>query len=125
MPFSLRTLHARKISDVGMYNMVHVFPFVQDFTCWEPLFNLTDLIYFCHLKKLTLHRIVFTETVFSQLLKFFATCRSYFHDDRHGVSTAAPSDIATKESASCKLEKLSLEFVLQVKKQLFNSSNLF
>ena len=58
--FGLYTLHARKISDVGMYNMVHVFPFVKNFTCWEPQFDLTDLIYFCHLRQLTLLRVVFT-----------------------------------------------------------------
>ena len=106
--FNLRNLHARKISDVGMYNMVHVFPFVETFTCWEPAFDLTDLIYFCHLKQLTLCRVVFSEAVFHQLLKFFRTCRTYFHHDKHGVTIAKD-----KLEQFCKLEKVVLEFVLQ------------
>ena len=85
--FTLRNLHARKISDAGMYNMVHVFPYVEHFTCWEPAFDLSDLIYFCHLKQLTLLRVVFTETVFQQLLKFFRTSQTYYLHAVQGLTT--------------------------------------
>ena len=106
--FTCKDLHARKISDVGMYNMVHVFPFVETFTCWEPAFDLTDMIYFCHLKQLTLLRVIFSEAVFHQLLKFFQTCTTYFHHDKHGVTMAKDTKLEF-----CKLEKVVLEFVLQ------------
>ena len=86
--FTLQNLHARKISDVGMYNMVHVFPFVEHFTCWEPAFDLADLIYFCHLKQLTLLRVVFSEAVFQQLLKFFRTSQTYYLHAVQGLTTA-------------------------------------
>ena len=71
-----------------MYNMVHVFPYVEHFTCWEPAFDLSDLIYFCHLKQLTLLRVVFTETVFQQLLKFFRTSQTYYLHAVQGLTTA-------------------------------------
>ena len=61
--FELYTLHSRKItSSVGIYNMVHVFPHVRSFTCWEPQFDIADLRYFTSLKNLTLLRIPFTGT---------------------------------------------------------------
>ena len=47
--FGLYTLHARKISNVGVYNMVHVFPHIRAFTCWEPQFDIADMNYFAHL----------------------------------------------------------------------------
>lgn len=108
--FGLYTLHARKISNVGMYNMVHVFPAVKSFTCWEPQFDLTDLAYFCYLRQLTLLRIAFTEAVLHQLIRFIETCHTYCHHHVHGVTTTAAGG---RGSTACKLEKLSLEFVLQ------------
>jgi len=110
--FTLRNLHARKISDAGMYNMVHVFPYVEHFTCWEPAFDLSDLIYFCHLKQLTLLRVVFTETVFQQLLKFFRTSQTYYLHAVQGLTTTA-SNNSKKIAQPCKLQKLVLELVLQ------------
>ena len=49
--FGLYTLHARKISNVGVYNMVHVFPHIRSFTCWEPQFDIADMNYFSHLSQ--------------------------------------------------------------------------
>merc|ERR1711928_292254 len=36
--FPLVTLHSRKVSYTGMYNLVHVFSNIRSLTCWEPLF---------------------------------------------------------------------------------------
>ncbi len=111
--FSIKNLHARKISDVGMYNMVHVFPCVEKFTCWEPAFDLADLIYFCHLKELTLLRVVFSDAVFQQLLKFFKTSQTYYLHAVQGL-TPTPNLAGAKDGIrSCKLRKVILEFVLQ------------
>lgn len=74
-----------------MYNMVHVFPHVKSFTCWEPQFELTDFSYFYCLRQITLLRINFSETTVSQLLKY----------------------IETSKGASF-IERISLEFVLTV-----------
>ena len=52
--FGLYTLHARKISNVGIYNMVHVFPHIRAFTCWEPQFDIADMNYFAHLRQVSL-----------------------------------------------------------------------
>ena len=66
--FGLYSLHARNISNMGAYNMVHVFPHVQAFTCWDPHFDISDLKYFTNLKHLTLLRIPFTGTKLWQVV---------------------------------------------------------
>ena len=104
--FSVTNLHARKIGDVGMYNMVHVFPYVEQFTCWEPAFDLADLVYFCQLKELYLLRVVYSEAIFQQLLKFFKTSQSYVLHAVRGLRQV-------NKGQQCKIRKLTLEFVLQ------------
>ena len=59
--FPLVTLHSRKVSYTGMYNLVHVFSNIRSLTCWEPLFDIADLAYLPHLKQITLIRITITE----------------------------------------------------------------
>ena len=64
--FSLYTLHARKISNVGVYNMVHVFPHIRAFTCWEPQFDIADMNYFsylCQVKYLTSQYLCLTTLI--------------------------------------------------------------
>ena len=97
--FGLYTLHARKITNVGFYNMVHVFPFVRSFTCWEPQFDIVDLRYFSHLKHLTLLRIPFTETILRQILRYMEC-------------TNCPKSKGNIFNSN-QLEKVCLEFVMQ------------
>ena len=55
--YPLVSLHTRKVSYTGMYNLVHTFPLVRSLTCWEPLFEIGDLAYLPQVKHVTLIRI--------------------------------------------------------------------
>lgn len=109
--FGLYTLHARKISNVGVYNMVHVFPHIRAFTCWEPQFDIADMNYFVHLRQLTLLRIPFTEVILNQILRYI---------ECHDVAASNAKDFnGTRDTGSSQvrqrqhLEKICLEFVMQ------------
>ena len=70
--FGLYTLHARKISNVGVYNMVHVFPHIRSFTCWEPQFDIADMNYFSHLsqvRKIYSFKKSFARSIFDSKLR--------------------------------------------------------
>ena len=73
--FSLVTLHTRKVSYTGMYNLVHVFPLVKSFTCWEPMFDIGDLAYLPHLKHVTLIRIRYSDSMLSSIIHYFENCK--------------------------------------------------
>ena len=64
--FGLYTLHARKISNVGVYNMVHVFPHIRSFTCWEPQFDIADMNYFSHLSQV---RKIYLQKIYRYILR--------------------------------------------------------
>ena len=63
--FPLVTLHSRKVSYTGMYNLVHVFSNIRSLTCWEPMFDIADLAYLPHLKQITLIRIRYSDSMLS------------------------------------------------------------
>ena len=73
--FPLVTLHTRKVSYTGMYNLVHVFPLVRSLTCWEPLFDIADLAYLPHLKQVTLIRIRYSDAMLSSIIHYFENCK--------------------------------------------------
>jgi hypothetical protein len=68
--FCLLSLHARRISDVGMYNLVHIVPQVKCLTIWDPVSDINDLVYLPDLMNLTLLRIFFGDTVILQLQNY-------------------------------------------------------
>jgi len=88
--FPLITLHARKVSFTGMYNMVHVFSNIRSLTCWEPMFDIWDLSYFPHLRQLTLIRVRYSELVLNSIIHYFEHCKG-----------------------AKQLEKICLEFIVQ------------
>lgn len=90
--FGLVTLHTRKISYTGMYNLVHVFTNIRSLTCWEPLFDITDLAYLPHLQQITLIRIRYSESILAQII--------YYFENFKGAKN---------------LEKVCLEFIVQEK----------
>ena len=73
--FPLVTLHTRKVSYTGMYNLVHTFPMVRSLTCWEPLFDIADLAYLPHLKQVTLIRIRYSDAMLSSISHYFENCK--------------------------------------------------
>ena len=73
--FPLVTLHTRKVSYTGMYNLVHTFPLVRSLTCWEPLFDIGDLAYLPHLKQVTLIRIRYSDAMLSSISNYFENCK--------------------------------------------------
>ena len=73
--FPLVTLHSRKVSYTGMYNLVHVFSNIRSLTCWEPLFDIADLAYLPHLKQITLIRIRYSDSMLSSIIHYFEDCR--------------------------------------------------
>ena len=88
--FPLITLHARKVSFTGMYNLVHVFSNIRSLTCWEPMFDIWDLSYFPHLRQLTLIRVRYSEPILSSIIHYFEHCKG-----------------------AKQLEKICLEFIVQ------------
>lgn len=98
--FGLHVLHTRKISSVGIYNMVHVFPHVRSFTCWDPQFDISDMSYFGHLRHLTLLRIPYSENALHQIMRYI---------ERNDTSSAALQLPANR----LLLERVCLEFVMQ------------
>lgn len=87
--FGLLSVHTRKISNMGMYNLVHVLLDLQSLTCWEPQFDLADLTYLKNVRQLTLLRINYDENVLRQLMKYIET------------------------NAANKMDKLCLDFIVQ------------
>ena len=77
--FPLMTLHTRKVSYTGMYNLVHVFPQVRSLTCWEPLFDIADLAYLPHLRQVTLIRIRYSDAMLSSIIHYFENCKGAKH----------------------------------------------
>jgi len=73
--FPLVTLHSRKVSYTGMYNLVHVFSNIWSLTCWEPMFDIADLAYLPHLKHITLIRIRYSDSMLSSIIHYFENCR--------------------------------------------------
>jgi len=73
--FPLVTLHSRKVSYTGMYNLVHVFSNIRSLTCWEPMFDIADLAYLPHLKHITLIRIRYSDSMLSSIIHYFENCR--------------------------------------------------
>jgi hypothetical protein len=73
--FPLVTLHSRKVSYTGMYNLVHVFSNIRSLTCWEPMFDIADLAYLPHLKQITLIRIRYSDSMLSSIIHYFENCR--------------------------------------------------
>jgi len=91
--------------------MVHVFPHIRSFTCWEPQFDIADMNYFSHLSQLTLLRIPFTEVIVNQILRYIE-----MHDLAVSSSKAFSSgnDQGSMQARERKhLEKICLEFVMQ------------
>jgi len=88
--FPLLSLHARKVSYTGMYNLVHVFGNIKSLTCWEPMFDIWDLSYLPILRHLTLIRVRYSEPVLSSIIHYFENCKGAKH-----------------------LEKICLEFIVQ------------
>ena len=73
--YPLVSLHSRKVSYTGMYNLVHTFPQVRSFTCWEPLFDIGDLAYLPHVKHVTLIRIRYSDQMLSSIINYFENCK--------------------------------------------------
>jgi len=73
--YPLVTLHTRKVSYTGMYNLVHVFTMVRSLTCWEPLFDIGDLAYLPHLRHVTLIRIRYSDSMLSSIIHYFENCK--------------------------------------------------
>jgi len=73
--FPLVSLHSRKVSYTGMYNLVHVFPQIRSLTCWEPMFDIADLAYLPLLKQITLIRIRYSDSMLSSIIHYFEDCR--------------------------------------------------
>ena len=140
--FGLYTLHARKISNVGVYNMVHVFPHIRSFTCWEPQFDIADMNYFSHLsqvrkiyfleiigwvlrckieietsilsrQQLTLLRIPFTEVIVNQILRYIEMNDLAVSSSKAFSSSNDHGSLQARERKH--LEKICLEFVMQVR----------
>jgi len=88
--FPLLSLHARKVSYTGMYNLVHVFGNIKSLTCWEPMFDIWDLSYLPLLRQLTLIRVRYSEPVLNSIIHYFENCKGAKH-----------------------LEKICLEFIVQ------------
>jgi len=73
--FPLVSLHSRKVSYTGMYNLVHVFANIRSLTCWEPMFDIADLAYLPHLKHITLIRIRYSDSMLSSIIHYFENCK--------------------------------------------------
>jgi len=73
--FPLVSLHSRKVSYTGMYNLVHVFSNIRCLTCWEPMFDIADLAYLPHLKQITLIRIRYSDNMLSSIIHYFENCK--------------------------------------------------
>ena len=73
--YPLFTLHTRKVSYTGMYNLVHTFPLVCSLTCWEPLIDFGYVAYLPHLKQVTLIRIRYSDAILSSISHYFENCK--------------------------------------------------
>jgi len=73
--YPLVSLHTRKVSYTGMYNLVHTFPLVRSFTCWEPLFDIADLAYLPQVKHVTLIRIRYSDQMLGSIINYFENCK--------------------------------------------------
>ena len=73
--YPLVSLHTRKVSYTGMYNLVHTFPLVRSLTCWEPLFDIADLAYLPQVKHVTLIRIRYSDQMLGSIINYFENCK--------------------------------------------------
>ncbi len=66
----LLSVHARKVTDAGMRNLVLTMPRIRSLTCWEPQFELQTLCHLNRLRNVTLLRISFSQTMMEEIIRY-------------------------------------------------------
>ena len=118
-------IHARKVTQHGMSALILAMPRLDSFNCWDPQFDLAELVAFKDLTSLSLYRMTYSDATMSAIMSFledegvrerleklcleFVAYEGYYHGGFRRVNDSS-FDLSSVISKCQRLKIFNLEF---------------